>query len=226
MRYLVIGDIHGCYDELQALLDRAALSDDDAIITVGDMVNRGLHSDKVLNFFRYTPQAQAVMGNHEDNHIRYQLAERLPSLSVLVTRWQLGEGYGAAVDYMARLPLWLKLPDALVVHGFLEPGRRLREQRRDVLLGSNGAAAYLKETYQRPWYELYERDEPLIVGHRDYSEGAMRPFVYKERVWCIDTRCVYGGSLTGLLLPEWRFISVPARADHWHEMRARYARLS
>ncbi|NJC98691.1 MAG: serine/threonine protein phosphatase, partial [Anaerolineae bacterium] len=36
MQTLVIGDIHGCYDEFQALLDKAGLTEGDAIISVGD----------------------------------------------------------------------------------------------------------------------------------------------------------------------------------------------
>jgi serine/threonine protein phosphatase 1 len=38
---LVIGDIHGCSIELQALLDKAGLGDGDAVIGIGDIVDRG-----------------------------------------------------------------------------------------------------------------------------------------------------------------------------------------
>ena len=38
MTTLVIGDIHGCYVELQALLDKAGVGDDDLILAVGDIV--------------------------------------------------------------------------------------------------------------------------------------------------------------------------------------------
>ena len=40
MQTLVIGDIHGCYDELQALLDKAGFTEGDAIVSVGDRVDR------------------------------------------------------------------------------------------------------------------------------------------------------------------------------------------
>ncbi len=40
VKTLIVGDIHGCWDEFQTLLDRAALGADDQIISVGDMVNR------------------------------------------------------------------------------------------------------------------------------------------------------------------------------------------
>lgn len=41
MQTLVIGDIHGCYIELQALLEKAGLNEGDSIISVGDFVDRG-----------------------------------------------------------------------------------------------------------------------------------------------------------------------------------------
>ena len=60
------------------------------------------------------------------------------------------------------------------------------------------------------------------MGHRDYTEK-MQVLNYKDRVWGIDTRCVYGGSLTGLLLPDFKIISVPSRGDHWTQLQRQYA---
>ena len=65
MQTLVIGDIHGCYDELQSLLDKAGLTEDDSIISVGDCVDRGPHTPAVLRFFQENPKALLIMGNHE-----------------------------------------------------------------------------------------------------------------------------------------------------------------
>ena len=48
-QHLVVGDIHGCYDELQALLDAAGVADDDEIIALGDVVDRGPASPQVLS---------------------------------------------------------------------------------------------------------------------------------------------------------------------------------
>ncbi len=222
MKYFIIGDVHGCFDELRDLLDKAALSEGDEIISVGDMVNRGPDSVRALDFFRTTPNARAVLGNQELKHVRAQQGELLPSLVVLLTRWQFGDDYAAACDYMASLPLYIELPDAVIAHGYYEPGVPLAEQQKRVLVGTMGAELYLQATYERPWYEYYDGDKALIVGHRDYSDFKMQPLIYKERVWGIDTRCVYGGSLTGLLLPDFRLISVPARRDHWAHVWRRY----
>jgi LPS-assembly protein len=52
VKTLIVGDIHGCWDELNDLLELAALGADDAIISVGDLVDRGPDSPRVLAFFR------------------------------------------------------------------------------------------------------------------------------------------------------------------------------
>ncbi len=51
----------------------------------------------------------------------------------------------------------------------------------------------------------------------------MKPFVYQDRVYMLDSRCVYGGELTGLLLPDFKLISVPSRGDHWSALQRQYA---
>ncbi len=70
MQTLVIGDIHGCYDELQSLLDKAGLTEDNLIVSVGDCVDRGPETPAVLKFFQEKPNALLIMGNHERKHVR------------------------------------------------------------------------------------------------------------------------------------------------------------
>ena len=109
-----------------------------------------------------------------------------------------------------------------MVHGYFEPGLALSQQRSTVLCGTMGGDKHLRAAYDRPWYELYEGEKPLLVGHHNYS-GTDQPFVYRDRVFGLDTDCVTGRTLTGLLLPSFRFISVPSRANHWAQVRQRYS---
>lgn len=224
MRQLIVGDIHGCYDEFMELLDKAALAGDDEIIAIGDLVDRGPESARVLNFFRATPNTRSIMGNHERKHVRSFRGEVTPASTQMVTRHQIGASdYPAAVDYMDSLPRWLELPDALLVHGFWEPGLPLAEQKETVIVGTLTGEHYLRDSGLWPWYERYDGDKPIIVGHRDYSGGQKKPCIYKERVYGLDSRCVYGGSLSALLLPEFTLISVPSRGDYWPQVERRYA---
>ena len=84
MRRLIIGDINGCYVELLELLDRAALSAEDEIIALGDIVDRGPDSPRVLEFFRAPasprphPRARSIQGNHERKHL-HSFAGEIPA---------------------------------------------------------------------------------------------------------------------------------------------------
>lgn len=222
MQTLVIGDIHGCYDELQALLDKAGLTEGDAIVSVGDCVDRGPETPAVLDFFQKTPNAFLIMGNHERKHVRAGRHEVKLAQSQKISKIQFGETYPDALAFMNTLPLYLDLPDALVVHGYFEPRLPLSQQRSTVLCGTMGGDKHLRTVYDRPWYELYDGEKPLLVGHHNYSDTD-QPFVYRDRVFGLDTDCVTGKALTGLLLPSFRFVSVPSRANHWAQVRQRYS---
>ncbi len=219
-RTLVIGDIHGCYDELQALLDKVGPTADDSIIHIGDMIDRGPNPADVIAFFRQTPNARSLMGNREDKHIRTVDGTMAYNPTLDVTRRQFGDDalYHEAVDFMRTLPLYIELADALLIHGYYEPGLPPQYQDRDVLLGHPEGEVRLADGDHDPWYAHYDYDKPVVFGHRDY------PFLnYRNRAYAIDTRCVYGGSLTGLLLPGFTVYSVPARDDHWLALQQRYA---
>ncbi len=221
MRRLIIGDIHSCWIELQELLDKAGLSDGDEIIAIGDFVDRGPDSPRVLDFFRAQPNARAIQGNHERKHIRSSRGEVKAALSQRITRQQLGDAYVNALAFFESLLLYLEFPEANIVHGYWEPGLPITEQRETVLAGTMGGEKHLRENYGRPWYELYDGDKPIIVGHHDYLRNR-QPFVYHERVFGIDTSCCHGGALTGMILPDFRFVSVPSHADYWREMRSAF----
>lgn len=142
---------------------------------------------------------------------------------MLIKVTQKESWHGGAIEYLRALPHWLELPDATLVHSFFEPGVPVAMQRPQVIIGTLSGEAYLRERYSQPWYELYDGDKPLIVGRHDYTRTG-QPFVYRERVFGIDTSCCTGGRLTGLLLPEFRFLSVPSRADYWEQIKAEYRR--
>ncbi len=224
MKTLVIGDIHGCYTELLELLDKAGLGEDDRIIGLGDIVDRGPDTPQVLDFFCNSPARLSLMGNHERKHVRG--ARHLVRLAraQVISREQFGATYAQALQAMEAFPLFIELPEATLVHGYLEPGIALEDQRDVVLCGTMTGEQYLRKQYGQPWYALYEGAKPVIAGHHDILRNG-QPFIYQERVFCLDTSCVHGGNLTGLLLPEFRIVSVPSRGDHWREMQRKHAPL-
>lgn len=67
-RLLAIGDIHGCYDALRRLVEFVDVTDDDLLVTLGDYVDRGPDSKRVVELLR-TREANgrlvALRGNHD-----------------------------------------------------------------------------------------------------------------------------------------------------------------
>lgn len=70
----VVGDIHGCYDDFMKLLSRPEIDKRDRIILIGDIIDRGPDSYKMIcwamKHISQTGRYQMICGNHEDNIIR------------------------------------------------------------------------------------------------------------------------------------------------------------
>ncbi len=223
MKQLVIGDVHGCYGEFLELLDKCALSEDDEIIALGDIIDRGPDTPRLLKFFTDHQNVRSIMGNHERKHIRSYQGKVRPALSQLITRRELSErGYRKMIDLIIDFPVYIELDNAVLIHGFYEPGIVLNRQKENVLIGTMSGETYFLEKFQEPWYRLYDGDKPVIAGHHDYSR-AHKPMVIDDKVFLIDTGCCYGGFLTGLILPDFRLISVDCKHDYWSRIKKQYA---
>lgn len=65
-----VGDLHGDFKALQFALKELGFTYRDAIVSVGDLIDRGDYNLETLMFFMYTENAYAVRGNHEDMAIQ------------------------------------------------------------------------------------------------------------------------------------------------------------
>lgn len=223
MKQLVVGDIHGCYGEFLKLLDKAGFSEDDEIIALGDIVDRGPDTPGLLEFFYSHHNVCSIMGNHERKHIRSYQGLTRAALSQMITRRQLSEdGYRKMIDFIKDFPVYIELDDALLIHGLYEPGLAVKKQKETVLVGTMSGEAYFLEKYHEPWYQLYDGDKPVIAGHHDYFRSN-QPLVIRDKVFLIDTGCCHGGTLTGVILPDFRIISVECKHDYWSRIKKQYA---
>ncbi len=75
-RHIIIGDIHGCVEEFDALIDSLSLTTEDTVILAGDLVDKGPHSASVVGRARALREGGfnvvLVMGNHEEKHSRFR----------------------------------------------------------------------------------------------------------------------------------------------------------
>ena len=172
MRKLVIGDIHGCYNELLQLVEKAGINEDDEIIALGDIVDKGPDSLRVFDFFRCRRNAQVIKGNHEHKHTLIHEGIIRPSPAQQITARQFdGADYGEFVDILRGFPNYLDTAEALLIHGAFEPGRHISLQKKEVLLATRRGEAYLRKLYPKPWYDLYDGEKPIIAAHRGLFQG-------------------------------------------------------
>ena len=242
----VIGDVHGCLDELGELLGLLGYRcDHDAAgrltgashpqgrtaVFLGDLVNRGPDTPGVLGLamtMTAAGQALAVAGNHEakllralrgrDVNVSHGLAE---SLSQIEAREAVQPGFRAAAE---------RFLDGLVSHYVLDGGR-LVVAHAGLKEAYHGRASGRVRTFALYGDTTGETDEfGLPVRYPwadDYRGRAMVLYGHTplpEPEWvnntmCLDTGCVFGGRLTALRYPERELVSVPARRAYYEPAR-------
>lgn len=205
-RTLLIGDVHGCNDELGELLKKAGWTSEDRLVLVGDLVAKGPDSEGVVKRARELG-ALAVLGNH-DAH----LLDVRAGLSKKAQHSKLAAAMSEADwKYLDQLPLWLDFPElnCLVVHGGLIPGVELARQPRHVLLNMRSldadGHASMRVDGGVPWASRWPGPRHVVFGH-----DALRGLQQHPHATGLDTGCVYGRELTGLWLPENRLVWVKA----------------
>jgi hypothetical protein len=214
-RTIIIGDLHGCYDEAVELLDRVAACASDRVVFVGDLVDRG---PKPRECVELAMQHESILGNHEEKHLQQQHRpdERLIP-DHLQTRRALGPEH---YRYFARLPRVLRLPEhgAAVVHAGAMPDVPLEKQDAYHLLHAQCILPPARKSFwpskapadHRFWTHFWRGPERLVFGHSVLSA----PLVTEHAVG-IDTGAVHGHALTAVILPDWEIVSVPARKAYY-----------
>jgi hypothetical protein len=216
-RTLIVGDVHGCLEELEDLLEESGWEEDDQLVLVGDLVAKGPDSLGVIRLMREM-RARAVRGNHDQHCLKWWDAkcagDELPELKPAHQR-VADELEAEDWRWLAALPLWIELPehDALVVHAGLLPDLPLEEQdpydlmnMRSILDDGTPSRSYEEGT---PWASVWPGPRLVLFGH-----DAVRGLQNRPHSVGLDTGCVYGGWLTGLWVPRRDLVSVPARGTY------------
>lgn len=208
MRTVIVGDVHGCADELDALLDRAAFTSGDRLVFVGDLVARGPSTLGVLDIARRTG-AIVVRGNHEQKLLDWLAARERFLRGEVVAPPAIDEIHrdiGRAlrpIDWslLQTSKTWADLPDhALrVVHAGIDPDVAFERQRPDTLMRIRTVIARTGNRGERHelWGVRYVGPPHFVFGHNAAPGLQLHPWATG-----LDTGCVYGGRLTALVLAK------------------------
>lgn len=189
----VVGDVHGSRETLEDLLADLALTDDDLVVFVGDLVRKGPDSPGVVDLVRDDPRLVSVRGNNEQKIVR---GDKDPE-------W-LRDGDRA---YFESLPVVISFDDALVVHGGVDPERPLEDHTVEELLTMRSPHG---DGYDGPfWYDEYAGPYRVFFGHTVHDQP-----VEREHAVGLDTGCVYGGTLTAYDYRNDEFVTADPTTTH------------
>lgn len=125
MATYVVGDIQGCYDPLARLLEKVNFdSSKDLLVCVGDLVNRGDKSLKVLRFLKSLEnQCLSVLGNHDIHLMSMHYGIRSPRPNDTLNKLLDASDRGDLIDWLRQQPLMLRLDkhQAIVCHAGIYP---------------------------------------------------------------------------------------------------------
>ena len=233
-RFDFIGDVHGCIDELLALLTKLGYVADGGSMRhpegrsaffLGDLVNRGPDAVAVLQLVIAMVEAGDALctpGNHDDV-VRRQLAEGFQDPDGIVDGMQQVRAAGSdferrVIDFLASLPVYHILDDdgLVAAHAGLPEalqGLDTPEARRFAVYGQRIVGADGR-TVRDQWARDYRGARKVVHGHLPVEQ-----VLWVNGTLDLDSGCVYGGRLTALRYPELELVAVPAARVYFEGRR-------
>jgi protein phosphatase len=232
----IIGDVHGCFDELVELLGRLGYSELPSgawghangrkMVFLGDLVDRGPKSPDVVRLVMESigaGTAFCVPGNHDvkfmrkiwgkDVQITHGLAESLAQFEAYEQHYH---GFSReAAEFIDKLISHYVLDDGklVVAHAGMKAsmqGRGSGKVRDFALYGeTTGETDEFGLPVRYNWAAEYRGQAIMVYGHTPVPEPE-----WLNRTINIDTGCVFGGKLTALRYPEKEWVSVPAKQTY------------
>ena len=210
----IVGDIHGCFEEFLALLKKLNYQPKKhRLILVGDIIGKGPYSLKMLKWVRQY-SIEMVRGNHEQAFIEGVKENKpLKLLSFRKLKKEMKNELDDWIKWLEKTPFFIEEEDFLIVHAGLVPKQSPNLSNPHLLMNIrtwDGKGEDIKNTTQPAWHELYKGKKLVVYGH-----WALQGLHIKENSIGLDTGCVYGLQLTGVLLPERKILQVPAFKKHY-----------
>ena len=240
LSYDIIGDIHGCYDELISLITKLGYQQQRGIFVhpqgrklafVGDATDRGPQSLAVLELLFSMQDKNALNycpGNHCNKLYRFLKGNKVQITHGLETtveefnqlskdkQKQVRKRY---IAFYEALPYYQLLDNKqlIIAHAGIREdmiGKSINNKITTFVLYGDITGECLPDgrPVRRDWAKQYDGSSWVIYGHTPTKEVR-----FKNRTVNIDTGCVFGGKLSALRYPELEIVSVPSLQPYVEE---------
>ncbi|MEI7866611.1 MAG: AAA family ATPase [Candidatus Methylumidiphilus sp.] len=233
----LIGDVHGCFDELCILLQSLGYRisqgsqqfevyhpEGRKLVFLGDLVDRGPNTPQALRLAMDAVQsgdAFCVSGNHDAKLVKALQGNPVSITHGLAESLQQLEAESQAfrekvAEFLRTRPSHYVFDGGALVaaHAGLREemhGRDSGKVRIFCLYGeTTGETDKFGLPVRHPWADDYQGRAMVIYGHAPVVDPQ-----WQNNTLCIDTGCVFGGRLTALRYPEKEIVSVPALAQYY-----------
>lgn len=238
----IIGDVHGCFDELQELLEKLGYKvernaqnffdvqspSNRKAVFVGDLVDRGTNSPDVLRLVMSMTRdgkAFCVPGNHDAKLFKYLSGRQVTvSHGLAETVAQLEnespEFRHEIAEFIDSLVSHYVFDDGnlVVAHAGMKEnlqGRGSGRVRDFALYGeTTGETDEFGLPVRYNWAADYRGRATVVYGHVPTPNPE-----WLNNTICIDTGCVFGGKLTALRYPEKELVSVAAKQVYYEPQK-------
>ena len=232
----LIGDVHGCFDELCELLVKLGYTRGETgcfvppegrkAVFVGDLVDRGPKIPETMRLvmdMTAAGHALCVPGNHDIKFMRAQFGKKMQvnhgladSLEQFAAYEKQHPGFSRdAADWIDKLVSHYVLDDGklVVAHAGMKEsmqGRGSGAVREFAMYGeTTGETDEFGLPVRYNWAAEYRGRATVVYGHTPIPQPE-----WLNRTINLDTGCVFGGALSVLRYPEMELVSVPARATY------------
>lgn len=217
---IAIGDVHGCADEFEELLEALELEPEDRVIQLGDLINRGPESHRCIELARQY-RVESILGNHELRLLTardQKSGDRLKDYDLPTIRQLTAEDW----TYLQAMPKFIfdAALDTVLVHGGFLPNQPWQSQDVDLVtsiqvIDKNGKPGKRSDAPDAaPWADSWHGKPFVVYGHTPRPNVLERPGSIG-----IDTGCVYGGRLTACILEDKSLVQVRAQKAYVHSKR-------
>ena len=208
MQTYVIGDIHGCLDELVRLLEALSLEAPDRLVFLGDYVDRGPNSKEVVSYLIHRQQMGSeemifLKGNHEDMFLSYLgLPGKYREMFLYNGGGATLASYGASprnyspqeilplvpqshLNFLRQLKSYYVVKPFLCVHAGIHPNKPLDQQDEEEMLWIRDE--FILSRHILPYTVLFgHTPQEQVLFHLPYKVGLDTGLVYGNQLSCLE----------------------------------------